>query len=170
MFQSMPTPPSIHVIIEPHPDVLKFMKAKGWHEKKGVIIIEGKWQDAIGDPRILGVGGFDAVYTDTFSESYEDLHTFFKHVPGLLSGPTSIFSFFNGLGATNALFYDVYTRLSDMHLSEVGLEVEWDDVDVNMYNKDGDGAERWGQTRRYFTLPTYRLPCARMVRNHGPFR
>ncbi|KAH7927140.1 hypothetical protein BV22DRAFT_1103868 [Leucogyrophana mollusca] len=152
------TPPSLHVIIEPHPDVLQYMREQGWYEKAGVVILEGKWQDFIESEALLGYGGFDAIYTDTFSEDYEALHDFFKHLPDLLAGPDSKFSFFNGLGATNALFYDVYTRLSELHLSDVGLDVQWSDVDVSAQ----DSEERWGETRKYFTLPRYRLPIAKM--------
>lgn len=37
--------PSHHVIVEPHPDVLKRMKDDGWDKKEGVEILEGRWQD-----------------------------------------------------------------------------------------------------------------------------
>jgi len=57
----------------------------------------------------------------------------------------------------NALFYDVYTRLSDLHLADIGVDVDWSDVDVTHTNKD-----RWGKTREYFTMPIYRLPEGRM--------
>ena len=30
----------------------------------------------------------------------------------------------------DALFYDVYTQVSDLHLAEVGIDVEWTDVNV----------------------------------------
>lgn len=71
MFQSLSTPPSHHIIIEPHPDVLQHMRSLGWYDKKGVTILEGKWQDFIDSDAILGLGGFDVVYTDTFSEDYK---------------------------------------------------------------------------------------------------
>jgi protein arginine N-methyltransferase 2 len=58
---------------------------------------------------------------------------------------------------SDALFYDVYTRLSDLHLADIGVDVEWSDVDVTETNKD-----RWGETREYFTMPIYRLPEGRM--------
>jgi len=157
-FQASAAPPSLHVIIEPHQDVLQYMMERGWYDKKGVIVLEGKWQDFVESDALLAYGGFDAIYTDTFSEDYEALHEFFKHLPDLLAGPDSKFSFFNGLGATNALFYDVYTRLSELHLSEVGLDVQWSDVEV-IAQEDED---RWGETRKYFTLPIYRLPIAKM--------
>lgn len=56
----------------------------------------------------------------------------------------------------DALFYDVYTRVSDCHLAEVGADVDWYDVEVDQ------GDEQWGETRKYFTLPIYRLPIARL--------
>jgi type IV protein arginine methyltransferase len=61
----------LHVIIEPHPDVQQYMKSQGWYSKPNVKILEGKWQDYVGSPELLGVGGFDVVYTDTFSEEYK---------------------------------------------------------------------------------------------------
>lgn len=156
MFQALSTPPALHVIVEPHPDVRQHMRERGWYDKPGVRILEGKWQDFV-ENELLAVGGFDAIYTDTFSEEYKDLQQFFEHLPDLLAGPESRFGFFNGLGATNALFYDVYTRVSDLHLSEVGIDVEWSDVDV--FAEDD---ARWGRTRQYFTQRLYRLPVGRM--------
>jgi protein arginine N-methyltransferase 2 len=160
MFQQLPVPPSLHVIVEAHPDVLAHMRSQGWHNKPNVRIVEGKWQDAMNSEEVMGVGGFDVVYTDTFSEDYMALREFFDMVPDLLNGPESRFSFFNGLGATNATFYDVYTRLSDMHLSEVGLGVRWSDVDNPITSQSE--SERWGKTKEYFTVPLYRLPIASM--------
>ena len=47
------------------------MRDQGWYEKEGVKILEGKWQDFVDSEALLGVGGFDVVYTDTFSEDYK---------------------------------------------------------------------------------------------------
>ena len=58
------------MIIEPHPDVLKHMREQGWYDKEGVKILEGKWQDFVESDELLAVGGFDVIYTDTFSEDY----------------------------------------------------------------------------------------------------
>ncbi|KAF5370651.1 hypothetical protein D9758_001991 [Tetrapyrgos nigripes] len=156
LFQQLPVAPTTHYIVEPHPDVLQHMKDLGWYDKPGVKIFEMTWQNAV--EQLMTVGGFDVIYTDTFAEDYNDLRQFFELVPDLLAGPESRFSFFNGLGATNALFYDVYTHLAELHLSEVGVNVRWQDVQV--YNDD---MERWGKTREYFTLPIYRLPVGQMV-------
>jgi protein arginine N-methyltransferase 2 len=49
------------------------------------------------------MGGFDIIYTDTFSEDYQILGQFFERLPNLLSDGDSRFSFFNGLGATSWL-------------------------------------------------------------------
>lgn len=157
LFESLEHPPARHVIIEPHPDVLAHMRSEGWYDRPNVTILEGKWQEFIANGRLLEFGGFDVVYTDTFSEDYAALHTFFQELPDILSGPDARFSFFNGLGATNALFYDVYTRISDLNLADIGLDVEWSDVDVTT-----DEEERWGKSREYFTMPIYRLPIAKM--------
>ncbi|EEB90472.1 hypothetical protein MPER_11317, partial [Moniliophthora perniciosa FA553] len=138
------SPPALHCIVEPHPDVLQHMKDGGWYSKAGVKIIEEKWQDAV--ENLMAMGGFDIIYTDTFSENYSDLHQFFELLPDLLSGPESRFSFFNGLGATK------------VHLAEIGVDVSWHDVDVS----DDGGEDRWGRTRQYFSLPVYRLPIGKM--------
>ncbi|KAG7098635.1 hypothetical protein E1B28_000552 [Marasmius oreades] len=156
LFQGLSVPPALHYIVEPHPDVLQFMKNRGWYGKAGVKILEGTWQTQMAE--LIEMGGFDVVYTDTFSEGYRDLRDFFEHLPDLLSGPQSRFGFFNGLGATNILFYDVYTHLSELHLAEVGLDVKWRDVHVN---DEGDRG-RWGKTRQYFSAPVYRLPVGSM--------
>ncbi|KAJ7178479.1 arginine methyl transferase [Mycena crocata] len=156
LFQSLA--PTLHVIIEAHPDVLKHMKELGWYAKPGVKVLEGKWQDFVNSEQLENLvpsGGFDIVYTDSFSEDYEALRRFFSHLPILL-GPRSRFSFFNGLGATNGTVYDVYTRVAEVHLADLGLDVKWSDVDVSQQK------HRWGDSRPYFTVPTYRLPiCSR---------
>jgi hypothetical protein len=94
------------------------MRERGWYDRKGVTVLEGKWQDFVGT-QLLEDMPFDAVYTDTFSEEYEgeeqiytrldlltrvappDLRLFFDRLPKLLAGPNARFSFFNGLGATS---------------------------------------------------------------------
>lgn len=113
--------------------------------------------------------------TDATKRPTAALQDFFGHLPDLLAGPESRFSFFNGLGATStqaafplhysphvgcsdALFYDVYTHLSELHLADVGIDIQWADVDVIA----SGNADRWGQTKEYFALPTYRLPIGRM--------
>ncbi|KAF8513899.1 hypothetical protein BU17DRAFT_52912 [Hysterangium stoloniferum] len=159
MFQNLDPPPSCHAIIEPHRDVLAHMRQNKWYDRPGVRILEGRWQDFVETGDIYGEGGWDVVYVDTFAEQYEELKKFFDILPDLLDGPESRFSFFNGLGATNLLFYDVYTQLSELHLKEIGFNVEWVDVDV----EDGSPTDRWGDTKSYFKARLYRLPLAKMV-------
>lgn len=77
-FQELPAPPALHVIIEAHPDVREHMRSQGWYSKPNVKILEGKWQDFLDSPELLGVGGFDVVYTDTFSEEYKGRVTHLK--------------------------------------------------------------------------------------------
>ena len=64
------------------------------------------------------------------------------------------------MGATtvDALFYDVYTHLAELHLAELGIDVEWYDIDVSMQE-----GVRWGNTQGYFCMRLYRLPVGRKV-------
>lgn len=62
------------------------------------------------------------------------------------------------ISCPDALFYDVYTHLAELHLADVGIDVCWKDVIV----VDNKNLDRWGKTREYFLLPLYRLPIGRM--------
>ncbi|TIB75994.1 hypothetical protein E3Q23_02049 [Wallemia mellicola] len=158
--------PSNHTIIEAHPDVLKHMKETGWYDKPGVRICEGKWQDFIYE-----IGQFDVIYLIILDR---DLHAFFEHIPELVNSPNSRFSFFHGLGATNPVFCmshlhatgkithttildDVYTRISDLHLDQIGMSAEWQDVPVKELSAVWKGVRR-----SYWNLPCYKLPIAKM--------
>jgi protein arginine N-methyltransferase 2 len=55
----------------------------------------------------IDLGKFDIVYFDTFDEGYPGHFTFIKHVPRLLRGPTSRFSYFNGHYAGHLTPYKV---------------------------------------------------------------
>ena len=64
---------------------------------------------------------FDGIFSDTFGEHYSELVDFHR---GPLSGllkPGGIYSFFNGLAATNAFFHDMYCRIAAADLEEAGL-------------------------------------------------
>lgn len=153
--------PTTHLIIEPHPDVLAHARSKGWYDKPNVRFFEGTWQQYLAalaseaEPYLA----FDAIYFDTYSEHYHDLHAFFEVLPDWLRGEEARFSFFHGLGATSRYLYDVYTTVSELHLREIGLETEWSEVEVGA-GKVGvwDGTERryWGE------VGPYRLPISRM--------
>lgn len=58
----------------------------------------------------------------------------------------------------DALFYDVYTNVSELHLSELGLNINWHQVDVI----EKVGEDRWGTSREYFAMRFYQLPVGSM--------
>ncbi|CAG8495745.1 10057_t:CDS:2 [Funneliformis mosseae] len=140
--------PRNHTIIEAHPDVYKFMMKQGWNDKPGVKIIHGRWQDVLDQ-----IDTYDGIFFDTFGEYYEDLREFHKVLPNILK-TDGTYSFFNGLGATNSFFHDVYCRIAEMHLANVGLQTEYIEIPIDLSND-----EIWeGVKSRYWTLDTYRLP------------
>ena len=47
------------------------MREKGWYDRPSVKVLEGRWQDFVESEDVLSEGGFDVVYTDTFSEDYQ---------------------------------------------------------------------------------------------------
>ncbi|KAK6864618.1 hypothetical protein PG995_001146 [Apiospora arundinis] len=169
------TKPSRHHIIEAHPDVLSHIATSpdcqfgpAWEasgEKEGAYKVHaGRWQDVV--PKLLEAGEtYDAIYFDTFGEDYSQLRMFFtEHVPGLLE-EEGRFGFFNGLGADRQICYDVYTKVVEMHLSDAGMDVAWDEMDVDMKGLTEEGKGEWeGVKRRYWTLNKYRLPTCTFMR------
>ena len=130
--------PSAHHIIEAHPAVLRKMRENGWYDKPNITVHEGRWQDVMPTLNEQGIY-FDAIYYDTFGESYKELREFFsEYVVELLQpGQNGLgndddgsredtggigreeegiahkakFGFFNGLGADRQVCYDVYTKV-----------------------------------------------------------
>ncbi|USP75299.1 hypothetical protein yc1106_02573 [Curvularia clavata] len=160
------TKPTAHHIIEAHPDVVKRMKEQGWHEKPGVVIHEGRWQDIV--PCLVGEGEmFDAIYFDTFAEEYSALREFFtEYVIGLLDpaggpdGEGGKFGFFNGMGADRQIVYDVYTKIVEFDLFEAGFDTEWETVPVPDLDEKGE----WeGVRRKYWVLKDYKLPTCSFI-------
>lgn len=154
--------PSRHHIIEAHPSVLEHLAkpdskfGSGWEksgpEEGAYKVHEGRWQDVV--PKLLGAGEvYDAIYFDTFGEDYSQLRNFFTEwIIGLLD-QEGRFSFFNGLGADRKICYDVYTKVVEMHCADAGLDVEWEESDVDMAGLDQSGKGDWeGVRRRYWTL------------------
>ena len=154
--------PSRHHIIEAHPTVLehvskpgsKFGKAwEGSGPGDGAYKVHGgKWQDVV--PRLLEAGElYDAIYFDTFGEDYSQLRMFFtEYVPNLLD-EEGRFGFFNGLGADRRISYDVYAKVVEMHCADAGLDVDWEEIDVDMSALGEAGKGEWeGVRRRYWTL------------------
>lgn len=105
------TSPASHHIIEAHPEVVQQMRKDGWHDKPGVVVHEGRWQDIL--PQLVEKGDvmFDAIYFDTFAEDYKALRTFFSEFVVQLLDSEGRFGFFNGMGADRQVCYDVYTKV-----------------------------------------------------------
>lgn len=156
------TNPSRHHIIEAHSEVLEHIDkpdsqfGAAWEasgpEEGAYKIHRGRWQDIV--PRLLEQGEiYDAIYFDTFGEDYSQLKMFFtEYIPGLLD-EAGRFSFFNGLGADRRICYDVYTKVVEMHMADAGMDVEWDEMDVDMKGLEEAGEGEWeGVKRRYWTL------------------
>ncbi|ODN89667.1 arginine N-methyltransferase 2 [Cryptococcus wingfieldii CBS 7118] len=169
LFQTCDPKPSHHTIIEAHPQVLEYIRQKGIHLLPNVRILEGRWQDWLLDGDKIGEVlsgtpngmGFDAIFVDTFAEGYEvsDLKAFFEVIPDILDAENGRFSFWNGLGATNPTIYAVASSLAELHLEDVGLNVEWHDVAIPESMRE----EVWKDVRRrYWDLPGYRLPIGKM--------
>ncbi|KAL5360690.1 S-adenosyl-L-methionine-dependent methyltransferase [Aspergillus floccosus] len=149
--------PAAHHIIEAHPAVVEEMKRKGWHEKPGVKIHEGRWQDIL--PALVAEGEmFDAIYYDTFAESYADFREFFtEQVIGLLE-QDGRWSFFNGMGADRQISYDVYQKVVEMDLFEAGFDVEWEEIRVPKLEGEWNGVRR-----PYWMIDNYRLPLCKYM-------
>ncbi|KAK2750628.1 Arginine N-methyltransferase 2 [Myotisia sp. PD_48] len=151
--------PASHHIIEAHPAVVAEMKSKGWHEKPGVTIHEGKWQDIL--PKLIDEGEiFDAIYYDTFAESYSDFRLFLsEYVIGLLDADGK-WGFFNGMGADRQISYDVYQKVVEIDLLEAGFDVDWQEISVPSLDND----KEWeGVRRKYWVIDSYRLPVCRYL-------
>ncbi|KAI1299134.1 arginine N-methyltransferase 2 [Xylaria venustula] len=168
------THPSRHHIVEAHPEVLKHVESspdctfgKDWEASgpsEGAYKIHpGKWQEVV--PRLLEQGElYDAVYFDTFGEDYSQLRMFFTEYVTALLDEGGIFGFFNGLGADRKVCYDVYTKVVEMHLADAGLDIEWNELDVDMKGlEEAEKGEWQGIRRRYWTLDKYRLPIITLM-------
>lgn len=158
--------PQSHHIIEAHPDVIKRMKDQGWHERPGVVIHEGRWQDIV--PGLVEKGDlFDAIYFDTFAEEYKALREFFtEYVIGLLDpaggqdGEGGKFGLFNGMGADRQVAYDVYNKIVEIDLFEAGFDTEWETIPVPNLDEQGE----WeGVRRKYWVLDKYKLPTCSFI-------
>ncbi|ETN39417.1 uncharacterized protein HMPREF1541_05640 [Cyphellophora europaea CBS 101466] len=149
--------PAEHHIVEAHPDVVKDMRVKGWFDKPGVKVHIGKWQDIL--PEMTGEGlAFDAIYYDTFAESYHDFKDFFsEHVIGLLE-QDGRWSYFNGMGADRQISYDVYQKVVEIDLLDAGFDVEWTDIALPDLGNEWEGVRR-----KYWNVSSYRLPVCKYL-------
>mmetsp|Transcript_34546 Transcript_34546/g.106168 ORF Transcript_34546/g.106168 Transcript_34546/m.106168 type:complete len:351 (+) Transcript_34546:517-1569(+) len=139
-----------HCIVEPHPDVLRRMD--DWRAAERVTVRGETWQAALADPAF---GPFDAIFFDTYAERYEDMRTFFKALPRLLT-PGGVFSFFNGLAPFNPFFHGVACELVRTELAALGLECDFVPLKVEQM----DDATWGGVRRRYWQFDVYSMPVA----------
>lgn len=162
------TKPVRHHIIEAHEEVLSHLDSpdstfgEKWEasgsEAGAYKVHKGRWQDVV--PILLERGEvYDAVYFDTFGEDYSQLRKFFtEYIPGLLESD-GVFGFFNGLGADRQICYDVYTKVVELHLTDAGMDVEWEEIGVDLEGLEEAGKGEWeGVKRRYWTLDSKSSP------------
>ncbi|CDM26357.1 hypothetical protein DTO013E5_7732 [Penicillium roqueforti] len=149
--------PAVHHIVEAHEEVVAEMKRRGWDTKPGVVIHQGRWQDIL--PDLVAAGEtFDAIYYDTFAESYSDFRDFFsEQVIGLLEQEGQ-WGFFNGMGADRQISYDVYQKVAEMDLFEAGFDVQWEEIAVPKLDGEWEGVRR-----AYWVVDDYRLPLCKFM-------
>ena len=121
---------SKHAICEPHPDVLKRMDA--WRRKPRVDVRAETWQQALEDPDF---GPFDAIFFDTYAETYADMRAFFDALPRLLA-PGGVFSYFNGVAPFNPFFHGVACEFIKTELAKLGLETTFVPLQVDQIQHD----------------------------------
>lgn len=64
----------------------------------------------------------------------------------------------HGLAGTNRFLYDVYTRVSELDLREMGMDTEWHEI------RPATTSETWnGILRKYWDLDVLRIPIARLL-------
>ena len=148
-----------HTIVEAHPDVVRHARAAGWAERPGVQLLEGRWQAVL--PELAAAHEqFDAIFFDTYAETYADQHAFFDLLPALLR-PSGVASYFNGLAADNAFYHAVYCRIAQLDVSSLSrpqdglrLALTFEPVPVGSL-----GDDTWAQVRgRYWSFPVYVAP------------
>lgn len=155
--QSHTNRPEVHHIVEAHSDVLTNMEEKGWDKKPGVTIHPGRWQEIL--PGLVAENQtFDAIYYDTFAESYSDFKEFFSEYVLALLEADGKWSFFNGMGADRQISYDVYQKVVELDLFEAGFDVEWHDVELPTLDKEWDGVKR-----SYWNIKRYRHPVCKFM-------
>ncbi|KAI8353614.1 S-adenosyl-L-methionine-dependent methyltransferase [Choanephora cucurbitarum] len=148
--------PKNHYIIEAHPDVYAYMLEQGWDKKPGVKILFGRWQEMVPQLDIT----FDGIFFDTYGEFYDDLRAFHECVPNIMN-EDGLYTWFNGLGATNQFFQDIYCQVSEIDLREFGLSTEYVEMPIDTWAEQGV----WdGVRQKYWVLDTYKLPLCKFLK------
>lgn len=167
---------TVHFIVEPHPDVLSKMNELGWVNELDLLesgqkldrpilrIIDKPWNEAVADLMNEGVL-FDGIFYDTFGEQYENMVEWHENVVNLLKPEkSSVYSFFNGLAGTNRMFHEVYCRIVEIDLADIGLNTEWELMKVETLGSKPPNDPQWNVIKRpYYTLDDYRLPICRFT-------
>mmetsp|Transcript_3908 Transcript_3908/g.7890 ORF Transcript_3908/g.7890 Transcript_3908/m.7890 type:complete len:562 (+) Transcript_3908:80-1765(+) len=147
--------PRSHTIVEAHPDVLKEMQRCGWHDRPGVKIHAGRWQDIV---KHLPARSLDAIFIDTWRETYIDVNAMFKQLPRLLR-QGGRFSFFNGFAPKCIFEHAMFCRMAQADLFDLGLQ-----CDILPINVGSLGDDVWqGVRQRYWHFKTYYLPLATLA-------
>jgi type IV protein arginine methyltransferase len=145
--------PSLHVIIEAHPDIYANMLRDGWDKKPNTRLFFGKWQDVV--PQLIQEGvKFDGIFFDTYGEHFLDMEDFHWLIPNLLLQPSGVYSFFNGLAPDNIFFHGVACQCVKLQLQQLGLETEFLPCEIQVNSDEWEGIRR----KYWHDRDTYYLP------------
>lgn len=156
-----------HHIVEAHPTVLQTMSDHNWrttiqtdttHPHLPYLHVHsGTWQEVV--PQLLEQGlQFDGIFFDTFGECFQDMQEWHEHVGSLLKqDDQAVYSFFNGFAGRQPFLYDVFQRVLEIELMDMGWNVEWEEHQLTLLNE-----KTYEQVKRpYYSLPAYRLPICK---------
>ena len=143
--------PSLHVIIEAHPDVYNKILKDKWDTKPNVKIYFGKWQDVI--PQLITENiSFDGIFWDTYGEDFQLFQKWNSYIPSILSNHGT-YSYFNGFCPDNVFFQGVISQIILLSLQGMGLKVDFYPCEIQV------NSEEWKDVKReYWCNNTYYLP------------
>eukprot|EP00536_Pseudo-nitzschia_multiseries_P014355 jgi/Psemu1/291394/fgenesh1_pg.689_\ len=151
--------PTQHTIIEAHPDVYAKLCKDGWNTKPNVRVCFGRWQDVLPMLRAEGTAvEFDGIFFDTYAEHSFDMEDFHEQITAsddrghsLLSKPSGVYSFFNGLAPDNLFFHGVACNVVKLQLSKLGLDTEFLQCQMTAPpDRDTAMAKTWEGIRRKY--------------------
>ncbi len=152
--------PTQHTIIEAHPDVYAKLCKDGWNTKPNVRVFFGRWQDVLPALRKAGELEFDGIFFDTYAEHSFDMEDFHEAITttdgnprgkSLLSKPSGVYSFFNGLAPDNLFFHGVACNVVKLQLSKLNLDTEFLQCQMTAPpDQDTTAAKTWEGIRRKY--------------------
>ena len=152
--------PTQHTIIEAHPDVYSKLCRDGWNTKPNVRVFFGRWQDVLPALRRAGDLEFDGIFFDTYAEHSFDMEDFHQeitttalnpHGKSLLSKPSGVYSFFNGLAPDNLFFHGVACNVVKLQLSKLNLDTEFLQCQMTAPpDRDTETTKTWEGIRRKY--------------------